>query len=262
MSLKYTIFIPAYNADKYVDNFCNNILIQTKIPSQIVIIDDTKNSELFYDKVQKKLNSTKNNTDIKFIKNIRNLKPPLSWNRNKNYFKSNLIFRMDVDDIWMSNHAEKMLESYLSDKTSAVYVQKNECNIFKRIFFNYKFIFTNQALHSSSLFNLKKIDLNYPITDLPLDDLYAFIKIKYYLKKKITFVNFNTCKIITNSHNRWSKQSPYQKRVKLERKLYYYALKKLLKIKKINLFNICKIFIKFNIFQSSFILYKILSKNL
>ena len=260
MSPKFTIFIPAFKADNYIDNFCRNILVQTKIPNQIVIIDDTKNSIFFYDKIKNKLNSLKKNTEITFIQNDNNLKPPRCWNRNKIFFKNYLIFRMDVDDVWLPNHVEKMLESYLLDKTSAVYLQKNQCNFFKKIFFNYQFIFTNQALHSSCLFNLENLDLNYPITDIPVDDLYAFIKIKYFFKKKIKFVNFNTCKIVTNLPNRWSKKTSSKKKLNLEYKLYFYALKKILKVKKIDLFIIFKIFIKFNIFQSTYIFYKMLRK--
>ena len=49
-----------------------------------------------------------------------------------------------------------------------------------------------------------------------------------------------------------------KKKVKLEKKLFYFAMKKYFKLKKIDHLIFIKIFLKFNFFQSIFIFYKIL----
>jgi len=259
MRLKYTIFIPAYKADKHIVNFCCNILRQTAKPDQIVIIDDTKNSEFFFDKIKKKFSELDKKIDITLIKNNTNLNAPISWNRYRKLFKNKLVFRMDVDDYWYPTHAVKMLNFYKLNKKSAVYTQMNECSLIKKLFFNYQFIGTNQALHSSCLFNFNVCDIIYPVTNYAIDDLFIYIKLKYLLKKRISFVKFNTCKIITNAPHRWSNAASHgKKKIKLERKLYLYALKKKFMLKKFKFIYLYKIFFKFSLLQSIYIISKLL----
>ena len=53
---KYSIFIPAYNAYEFIGNFSENIKRQIIKPDQIIIIDDTRNTENFEKSVKEKLN--------------------------------------------------------------------------------------------------------------------------------------------------------------------------------------------------------------
>ena len=258
--LKYSIFVPAYKADKHIDNFCRNIVLQTAKPDEIIIVDDTKNSKEFEYRVKKKL-SNLTNINIYFVKNNKNIKPPRSWNKSIKYFNNHLVFRMDVDDIWTKDHAKKMLNFYKNNVGASIYLQKYQTNFLKKIFYNYDFIFTNQGLHSSCLINLNEFNLKYPIIDLPIDDLKMYIKVRYIYKKKIKFVNFSTCKIQINDNERWSSESNIKLKKKIlssEKKLYFLALKKYLNVKQITFFNFFRIFRYFNIFQCSYIIYRIL----
>lgn len=255
---KYSIFIPAYNSTEFIENFCKNIKKQIIKPDQIIIVDDTKNLPDFEKKIRENLNFLDLDNKIIIIKNKKNMKPSRSWNNCLNLFSNKLIFRMDVDDIWREDHTKKMLDAYNNNKNAALFLQKFQCNFFRKIFFNYKFLFTNQGLHSSCLFNFNVIKVKYPIIDLPLDDLYLYIKLKYILKKKIQFVNFTTCFINIDHSNRWSSNSDKLKTLKFEKKLYFLALKKFLHLKKLNFFNFIKIITKLNIFESFFIVFKIL----
>jgi hypothetical protein len=256
MRPKYTVFLPAYRADIFIDNFCDNILRQLEAPDQVIIVDDTKNSKKFFNKI-KNIISRENKIDLTFVKNTKRLKPAKSWNKYLKLFRNKLVFRMDADDIWKKNHTKKMIDEYLLDKDNLLYLQKNESSAFGKLFYNYDFLFTNQGIHSSCLFNLNKRDFFYPSTDQPVDDLKAYIKIKYLLKEKIKFVNFITCTVQTEFGGRFSNEGNKYRKKAYIKKLFFLALKKKMNIKTVNLISLIKILINYNILKTMFIFYKI-----
>ena len=256
---KYSIFIPAYNAYKFIGNFSENIKRQIIKPDQIIIVDDTRNTENFEKSVREKLNFFDDYKKLLIIKNKKNLKPSLCWNKTLKLFSNNLVFRMDVDDFWEEDHTKKMLDFYSNNKNAAIYLQKYKCNFIKKKLFNSHFLFINLGLHSSCLFNFNVAKISYPVTEAPLDDLYKFIKTKYILKHKIKFVDFNTCRINIYHSNRWSNNTNRKKTIELEKKLYFLVLKKFLNKRSLNFWSIIKIIKKLNFLQSIFVFYKILS---
>lgn len=259
MRPNYSIFIPAHRADEHIENFCNNILNQVLKPDQIIIVDDTNNSENFFKKIKKRLKILNKDIQILFIKNKKNLRPPKSWNNNLNLFRNNLIFRMDVDDYWNRDHTIKMIDEYLLDRSYLCYIQKSQVSFFKKIFLNDDFIFINTLIHSSALFNLNIFNFRYSLTKYPFDDLKAFIKIKYFLNYKIKALNFNSCSVKTGHSGRWSDEKIINKEIYLK-KLFLVALRKKLKIKRLNFSLLFKLLITYNIFQTIFILLKIIRK--
>lgn len=256
MRPNYTIFLPLYDADLHLENICTNIKNQKIKPDQVIVIDDTKNSSFFIKKLTKFLSCKNNTNEFVIVKNKENLKPGLSWNRNIHLIKNYIVFRLDADDIWSPYHTEKMIEEYLSDKSHTIYAQKAEKIFFKKIFYNYDFIFTNQINHSSILINMRQDKIFYPATEYPYDDLFLFIKLKYFKKKSIKFVDIDTCKIDLSSNNRWSNRSFDKKKTSFLRKLFLVALKRRLAIKKITYLNLFKIFTKYDLFKSVYIFYK------
>ena len=256
MRPKYTIFIPVYNSSHLINNFCNNILRQIDLPDQILIVDDTMNSKNFQTDIKKKLSPLDKKVELTLIKNLKNLRPSLCWNRNINKFRNNLVFRMDADDFWNENHTSKMIDGYLLDKNNLLYAQTSKFK-WSKLFLNNDLLFINPLIHSSCLFNLNICNFTYPGTNQPFDDLKAYIKIKYLLKKNIKILNFKTCKVNTTRSGRWSNQSKSFKKKEYLKKLFLLALKKKLNIKKINLITMFKLFYIYNIFQILFILYKI-----
>ena len=259
LNFNYSIFIPLYCADNYVENFCKNILIQTTKPDQIVFVDDGENSDNIFIKIKEHFKNFKN-VNLVFIKNKKNLQPNKSWNNSRKFFRNKLVFRMDADDFWRKDHTTVMLKSYALNKTYILYHQNSKLSFFKSFFYNNEKIFVNTAQHSSYLFNLNIGDLRYStINQYPYDDLCLLYKIRFILKKKIKVVNENTCIVQTNSPNRFSFNQNKKTKLFL-RKLFFLFLKKKLLIKKVKFMYFYKIFLHFNFLQSVFIIYKILFK--
>lgn len=258
MRPKYSIFIPAFNADIHLENFCNNILRQNEKPDEVMIVDDTENSIFFFKSIQNFFREKKIELNFLFIKNDKNLKPSKCWNKNYHLFKNNIIFRMDVDDFWFPNHTSDMINEYLKNDKYVVYSQKNSPNFILRYFYNNDFIFTNQALHSSVMFNISNVKIIYPITDLPYDDLMLYIKLKYIQKKKILLTNLQTCSINTKAVNRWSSRGDEVYKKKKEKIFYLLALKKKFYLKKITFKVFFKILKEYNFFQAIYIFYKMI----
>lgn len=259
LNFNYSIFIPLYRADNYIENFCKNILIQTTKPDQIVFVDDGENSDNIFIKIKEHFKNFKH-VDLVFIKNKKNLKPSKSWNNSRKFFRNKLVFRMDADDLWRKDHTTVMLNSYALNKTYLLYHQNSKPSFFKSFFYNNEKIFVNTAQHSSFMFNLDICDLKYPtINNYPYDDLCLLYKIRFILKKKIKIVNENTCIIQTHFDNRFSLKQDKKSRFFL-RKLFFLFLKKKLLIKKVKCMYFYKIFLHFNFPQSVFIISKILFK--
>lgn len=257
MRPNYTVFLPLYDADIHLENICTNIKKQKIKPDKVVVIDDTKNSSLFLKKLAKFLSCKNITNEFVIIKNKENLKPSRCWNRNIHLLKNDIVFRMDADDVWSSYHSVKMIEGYLNDKSHVIYAQQNKSSFFRKIFYNYDFVFTNQIIHSSILINMMNVKVFYPTTEYPYDDLSLFIKLKYLKKESIKILNLDTCKVNLSFNNRWSERDKDKKKDFILKKFFYLALKKKLAVKKISYFSIFKIFIKYNIFKSAYIIYKI-----
>jgi len=259
LNLNYSIFIPIYNGDDHIESFCKNILIQTTKPDQIVFIDDGKNSDNIFIKIQEYLKNFKD-VDLFFIKNKKNVGPAKSWNSARKFFRNKLVFRMDADDLWKKDHTTVMLNSYLLDKTYALYHQNSKPSFFKSFFYNNDQIFINTAQHSSFLFNLEICDIKYFSSNKdPYDDLCLLYKIRFILKNKIKIINENTVIIQTHHPSRFSLKQNKKSKFFL-RKLFFLFLKKKLLIKKVKCMYVYKIFLHFNFFQSVFIIKKILFK--
>ena len=258
MRPNYTIFLPLYNGDSHFDNICLNIKKQKKKADQVIVVDDTKNSTYFINKLIEFLNCKNITNEFKIIKNKNNFKPSKCWNLNYNLFRNKLVFRMDADDTWNEYHTTLMIDEYLNDKSHLIYVQKNKINLFQKLIYNYDFIFTNQAVHSSALLNLNNGKIIYPNTDYPFDDLLMFIKYKYIKKKSVKFVDLNTSNTNLNVINRWSERDNRKSKKLTLKKYFFLALKKKLSLKKISTFNVLKVFGNFNLLQSIYVIYKIL----
>lgn len=257
LNFNYSIFIPLFGADNYIESFCKNILIQTTKPDQIVFVDDGENSDNIFIKIKEHFKNFKN-IDLVFIKNKTNLTAAVSWNNARKFFRNKLVFRMDCDDLWRKDHTTVMLNSYALNKTYLLYHQNCKLSFFQSFFLNNEKIFVNTAMHSSYLFNLDIYDLKYScINNYPYDDLYLLYKIRFILKKKIKVVNENTCIIRTHFNNRFSNKQSKNKQLFLK-KIFFLFLKKKLLIKKVKCMYFYKIFLHFNFPQSVFIIIKIL----
>lgn len=100
---KVSIFMPVYNADKYLRESIESILNQSYTNFEFIIIDDgsTDNSINI-------IESYKDNR-IKFFKNEKNMGLPFTRNRGISLCKGTYIALMDADDIALHNRIKKQV---------------------------------------------------------------------------------------------------------------------------------------------------------
>lgn len=105
---KISVIMPAYNAEKYIDEAIDSILNQTYKDFELIIINDgstdnTKEIILKYDDPR-----------IIYLENEKNRGIVKTLNKGLNQARGEYIARMDADDIAIYNRFEKQIE-YLDD---------------------------------------------------------------------------------------------------------------------------------------------------
>lgn len=101
---KVTVLMPVYNAEKYLDEAICSILDQTFTDFEFLIIDDgsTENSI--------NIISSYSDSRIRFVKNEQNVGISRTLNRGIELASSDLIARMDADDISLPERLQKQYE--------------------------------------------------------------------------------------------------------------------------------------------------------
>ena len=107
-NLKTSVIIPVYNSDKYIGRCIRSLLKQTlkKTNYELVIIDDNSKDQSLYE--IKKYKSS----NIKIIRNKKNLGLPASLNLGIKSCTGSLIVRVDSDD-WVHSDFLYILSSFL-----------------------------------------------------------------------------------------------------------------------------------------------------
>jgi glycosyltransferase involved in cell wall biosynthesis len=95
-----TILMPAYNAEKYIRESINSLLIQTYSNFKLLIIDDGSTDQTA------KIISSYNDPRIACIKNHENIGLVKTLNRGIELASTTYILRMDADDIAMPQRLE------------------------------------------------------------------------------------------------------------------------------------------------------------
>jgi glycosyltransferase involved in cell wall biosynthesis len=111
---KISVLMPVYNAEKYLREAMDSILNQTFKDFEFIIINDasvdsSKNIILSY-----------NDKRIRYFENDNNLGVARTLNRGLKLAKSDLIARMDADDISFPNRLEMQYKMMERDKEIAV----------------------------------------------------------------------------------------------------------------------------------------------
>lgn len=112
--LKISVLMPVYNAEKYLREAIDSILNQTFRDFEFIIINDastdnSKNIILSYDDKR-----------IRYFENNKNLGVSRSLNKGLKFAKSNLVARMDADDISSFKRLELQYEEMNRDKEITV----------------------------------------------------------------------------------------------------------------------------------------------
>lgn len=104
--IKVSVIIPAYNADKCIENCLNSVLSQTYKPYEIIVINDGS-----IDKTREILERfiTKKRVDNLILLNQNNSGPSKARNNGIIHSKGNWIAFIDSDDKWLPEKLEKQI---------------------------------------------------------------------------------------------------------------------------------------------------------
>jgi glycosyltransferase involved in cell wall biosynthesis len=111
---KVSVLMPAYNAEKYISDSIDSILIQTFADFEFVIIDDCSTDKT-WDIIQEYSQKDKR---IVAIKNEKNLGIAGNRNKLKKLAKGEYIMWQDADDISMEGRMQMQVE--VLDKDSSI----------------------------------------------------------------------------------------------------------------------------------------------
>lgn len=179
--MKYTVIIPAYNVENYINGAVNAVLSQTYKNIEIIIINDGSTDNTF-----RVISNYKNNKQVKII-NQKNQGVSSARNSGIKEATGDYIFFLDSDDLIEPNLFEEI----------NFFLNESEINI-DMISFGYKIIKNGVVKEemSSYEFNKKIIEsrhfLNYYLTKKVQQHICSFVvKRELVLSKKI-FFNENT----------------------------------------------------------------------
>ncbi len=105
-----SIVMPAYNAEKYIAESVNSILLQTYKNFELLIADDRSTDKT------KQLLSTFTDSRISFYHNETNQGYLKTCNKLFSLGKGELVTFQDADDISVSDRIEKQVNEFLKDK--------------------------------------------------------------------------------------------------------------------------------------------------
>ena len=222
---KFTVLTSLFNSEQFIDQYFDTIFSQKILPTEIILIDDTNNSKDLDEILNKKkfLYKFKN---IILIKNYKNLGTAISLNIGLKFCSNDLIFRLDVDDTWSSDHTSKMIKCYQENNNFLIYaVSLKKKNFLTNLKCDDYFINENHLIHSSWLIN-RTICRNFRYHMLqPKVALEDYFTLLYYYSKNFKFfcthdqtVQYN---FVDNSHGRiFSKNISYLRIRKLISRLF------------------------------------------
>ena len=230
---KFTILTSLYNSESFLKNYFETIFNQLILPDEIILIDDTKNPYNLEDIIEEyKIKYRFDN--IVLIKNSKNQGPAISLNKGLLISSNNLIFRLDVDDLWLTNHTKQTLEYYEKDNSYLIYANSlKRKNFLTNIKCDKYYINDNHLIHSSWLINknvLKIFTYRMQRPSVALEDYYTIL---YYIWKGFKiFYSYNITTVYTEnifSHGRtYIKNKKY---IKTRKKISLLFLKYYLKNK-------------------------------
>jgi glycosyltransferase involved in cell wall biosynthesis len=246
---KYSIVTSLYNCENFINSYFETIFSQKILPNEIILIDDTNNPFNLSEILKKKKNFY-NFQNIFLIKNNENLGPAISLNKGINICRNDLIFRLDVDDLWSPDHTLKMINIWNENPNYLIYANsQKKKNFLTNLKCDDYLINENHLIHSSWLIN-KKICKNFKYrmlkTKIGPEDYFTLL---FYSRNYKFFWNYDNTVRYMDSINSRSKISSLNKnylriRNRISRYFFY------INIKKKNFFQkIYFIFFKFGIIK-------------
>lgn len=171
---KFDVLTCIYNTSiRNLKTYSNSINSQKILPQNLVVVfDGTKYWKFYKEYLKKNINK---NINIKFITKFINFGIPKSLNIGLGHCKNYLIFRLDIDDIWLPNHSRCMLKLAINNPKCLIYFE----TVNKRIFFDKFLVFDNPSIHSSWVIN-RKVNKKFSYIQMKPED---YATLTFYIKK-------------------------------------------------------------------------------
>lgn len=155
MNHKLSVLIPCYNDESTINNVCNSLVNQRKIPDQIVFVDDCSN-----DKTLDLINEfilNYSNIDIEIFQNEKNLGIYMNLKKNMNKLKYDIVFLGSANDLVYFDFFYDALKAFNSNKNIKLFFGGFEAKLGNRILYK-KFLqnYTDSSLIKSKDY-LKKV---------------------------------------------------------------------------------------------------------
>lgn len=111
---KVSVVMPAYNAEKYIEDAIESILNQTFTDFEFIIINDGSSDKT------KSIIQAFHDSRLVYLENSKNLGIVETLNKGLNYASGEYIARMDADDIAMPKRIEKQIKTMERNRTIGV----------------------------------------------------------------------------------------------------------------------------------------------
>lgn len=120
--MQVSIVIPTYNRVNDLDECLNSIIIQTILPQEVIIVDDSDNDEIM-DLIERRKNGFRDiSIDLIYIRNTREKSSAIARNIGLENATCDIILFLDSDVLLDGNYIKEILGVY-KEKTGAVGVQ-------------------------------------------------------------------------------------------------------------------------------------------
>ena len=254
---KFTILTSIYNCGKFIDSYFKTIFTQIILPQEIILINDGNNPKNLIELI-KNIKKEYNFENIILIENKKNLGLGPSLNIGLEKITNNLIFRLDVDDLWLPNHTQKMLNLYNQDINCAIYAESvKKLSLRNMIKCDNFLINENSTIHSSWLINRnvsQKFRYHLINPKIALEDYFTLFWHQHYgYRLKISYEHITT--IYNNTPGSLGKKyAENYYYLKNRKRISFFFFKNNLKNK--NIFSqLFFILFKFNLLRMTFFLF-------
>jgi len=220
--MKYSI-LTASNCNNFnlIKRYINSINSQKITADELIFVDDKSRCSYTIEKYLR--NNLKSTIKIIFIKNFINLGVAKSLNKGLKEVSNQIIFRLDIDDEWKSNHSNYNLNLYKREKNFLIY--SNRHSFFSSGIADPSLLLDNPTIHSSWVIN-KKLCRNFKYSNLLPEDYATLSHYRYKKNFRFRLINIKTVNIYSLPFSQ-SKKKKYNKNIKFIKKknLFLYLQK-------------------------------------
>ena len=107
MTHRYSVIIPAYNAEKTIEEAIDSVLAQTIKPSEIIVIDDGSNDQTV-------IKASKYHPMVQVISQV-NQGCGGATNTGISHARTSLLSFLDADDVWLTHKMAVQLQTMQDD---------------------------------------------------------------------------------------------------------------------------------------------------